>query len=77
MISKNVTEAKAQLSALLESVERGEEIVITRGNRPIAKLVPLVNKKEDRIPGRFKGKIKISPDFDSLSPEIEDLFSLK
>lgn len=77
MLSKNVTEAKAQLSALLESVERGEEVVITRGNRPIAKLVPLLQKNEDRVPGRLKGKIKMSPDFNSLSPEIEDLFSLK
>jgi prevent-host-death family protein len=77
MLIKNVTEAKAQLSALLESVERGEEVVITRGNRPIAKLVPLLQKNENRVPGRLKGRIKMSPDFDSLTPEIEDLFSLK
>jgi len=77
MISKNVTEAKAQLSSLLESVENGEEIVITRGSRPIAKLVPLVPKGIERMPGSLKGKIKITSDFDELSPEIEEMFGLK
>ncbi len=77
MISKNVTEAKAQLSSLLESVENGEEIVITRGSRPIAKLVPLIPKGISRKPGNLRGQIKISPDFDQLSPEIEEMFGLK
>ena len=77
MRSKNVTEAKAQLSALLESVENGEEILITRGSKPVAKLVPLIQKNIDRKPGRLKGKIKISSDFDLLSPEIEEMFGLK
>jgi len=74
MISKNVTEAKAQLSALLETVEKGEEIIITRGSRPIAKLVPLIPSEVERIPGRLRGKIKISEDFDDRSDEIEEMF---
>jgi len=77
MISRNVTEAKAQLSSLLESVESGEEILITRGSKPVAKLVPLTPKNVDRKPGRLKGRIKISSGFDLLSPEIEELFGLK
>ena len=77
MISKNVTEAKAQLSSLLESVERGEEIVITRGSRPIAKLVPLIGRGITRTPGRLRGKIKVAADFDTLTPELEKLFGLR
>ncbi len=76
MKSRNVTEAKAQLSSLLESVENGEEVIITRGSRPIAKLVPLVASAVKRKPGRLRGKIKIHPDFDSVGAEIEKLFEL-
>ena len=77
MESKNVTEAKAQLSSLLESVEQGEEIIITRGKKPIAKLVPLLPNPVVRKPGQLKGKIKISPDFDDCNGEIEELFGLQ
>lgn len=77
MIKKNVTEARAQLSSLLESVENGEVVVISRGSKPIAKLVPFIPDKIQRAPGRLRGKIRISPDFDSLNPEIAEMFGLK
>lgn len=77
MISKNVTEAKAQLSALLESVEQGEEVLITRGSRPVALLIPFVVQKKERQAGKLKGKIKIAADFDSLPAEIEEAFGIK
>lgn len=77
MINKNVTEAKAQLSSLLESVENGEVVIISRGSKPIAKLVPFIPENIKRTSGRLKGQIKIASDFDSLTPEIEEMFGIK
>lgn len=68
----NIHEAKTHLSKLVERVEAGEEIVIGRAGKPVARLVPY--KKPKRKPGSLKGKIWISPDFDEPDPEIEKLF---
>jgi prevent-host-death family protein len=62
-----VHEAKTQLSRLLESVEKGEEILIARSGKPVAKLVPV--KPRPRRPGRLKGKIRVRRDFDAPLPE--------
>ena len=63
----NVHEAKTHLSRLLERVLRGEEIVIARSGKPVARLVPI--GKEPRKPGRLKGRIRIGRDFDAPLPE--------
>lgn len=65
----NVHEAKTHLSRLLERVERGQEIVIARAGKPVAKLVPLDERPPRPRPiGRDKGKIWMSPDFDEPLP---------
>ena len=61
----NTHEAKTHLSRLLERVARGEEIVIGKAGKPIAKLVPYVERKEPRKLGTLKGKIWLAPDWDS------------
>ncbi|MGL4340241.1 MAG: type II toxin-antitoxin system Phd/YefM family antitoxin [Rhodoglobus sp.] len=68
--SVNVYEAKTQLSQLLNRVEGGEEIVISRNGRPVARLVPLSTRK-DRAPGLFVGQITLAPDFDSFTESDE------
>lgn len=68
----NITEAKAQFSRLLDRVSAGEEVVITRSGKPVARLVPCEHPK--RKPGAWKGKIWISPDFDKEDKETEALF---
>jgi prevent-host-death family protein len=70
----NVYEAKTQLSKLLEQVEAGDEIVIARNGRPIARLIPLQRSRPHRVPGGWKGKVWIAPDFDEPDPELEELF---
>lgn len=71
----SVTEAKAQFSRLLERVAAGEDIVITRSGKPVARLVPCAQPKPARRkPGSLKGKIWISPDFGKQDKEIEALF---
>jgi prevent-host-death family protein len=63
----NVHEAKTHLSRLLEGAVKGEEYVIAKNGRPVAKLVPL--DPRPRKPGRLKGRIRIGPDFDAPLPE--------
>jgi prevent-host-death family protein len=65
----NVYEAKTRLSALLALVEAGEEVIIARNGRPVARLAPLSTRGADRVPGFWKGKVRISADFDQFSDE--------
>lgn len=67
----NVYEAKTQLSALLTRVEAGEEIVIARNGKPIARLSPERNEKPRRQPGRLKGQIWVADDFDDFTEQDE------
>ena len=69
--SVNVYEAKTHLSQLLDRAAAGEEIVIARAGRPIARLVPLADSpSRPRSPGGWRGKVRISDDFDELPAEI-------
>lgn len=63
----NIHEAKTHLSHLIEEVERGEDIVIARHNRPVARLVPVATTP--RKPGALHGKITIHADFDTPWPD--------
>jgi len=64
MTKVNVAEAKAKLSDLLERAVDGEDIVIARNGRPIARLVPVVEQRAARTPGRWKGRVWMAPDID-------------
>lgn len=65
----NIYEAKTRLSELVNRASGGEEIIIAKAGRPVARLMPLEPVKVDRRPGRWKGKGWISPDFDDPLPE--------
>lgn len=64
----NVHEAKTHLSRLLERVERGEEIVIARAGKPVARLVPIEPVVRRRPIGRYRGQIWMSEDLDEPLP---------
>jgi prevent-host-death family protein len=68
-----VHEAKTHLSRLLQRVEAGEEITIARGDKPIARLVPMAIQRK-QMQGMDQGKVWISEDFDAPDPELEALF---
>lgn len=72
-----VTEAKTQLSSLIERVTEGEEIVIRRGQRPVAKLVRYEQPASRRQMGALRGQIWMSDDFDEPDEEIEGLFGMR
>lgn len=71
MTTVNVHEAKTQLSRLLERVLQGEEVVIARHGKPVARLVAVSERPERRSPGSAKGMVVLSEDFDEpLSEEV-------
>jgi antitoxin (DNA-binding transcriptional repressor) of toxin-antitoxin stability system len=70
----NVHQAKSQLSQLLAAVEAGEEVVIARSGKPIARLSLIVPQQEQvtyREPGRLKGRIWYADDWDSPETNAE------
>jgi prevent-host-death family protein len=62
--------AKTHLSRLVSRAEAGEEIIIARGNKPVAKLVPIAPKPK-RVFGSMRGQFKIGPEFFEPLPEEE------
>ncbi|MBM3264351.1 MAG: type II toxin-antitoxin system prevent-host-death family antitoxin [candidate division Zixibacteria bacterium] len=60
----NISEAKAQLSALIEQAVAGKEVIIGKAGKPIAKIVRYERSEESRKPGALRGKIKIADDLD-------------
>jgi prevent-host-death family protein len=74
MTQVNIHEAKTQLSKLLERAAAGEEIIIAKAGKPVAKLVSLQQPPKPRPLGLMKGEIWITDDFDEPLPELERLF---
>lgn len=75
--SVNMHEAKTHLSKLVERVEGGEEIVISRAGKPAAKLVPVAGDKlGKRKLGGWEGKMRVPSDaeWEEMDREIEQLF---
>jgi prevent-host-death family protein len=72
-----VTEAKTQLSRLIERATEGEEIVIRRGPRPVAKLIRYEEPPVRRRMGDLKGQIWMSDDFNEPDEELERLFGTR
>ena len=65
----SVYAAKTQLSRLLNRATRGEEIVITRHGKPVARIVPVDRRRTPRKLGALRGKIRVTADFDAPLPE--------
>lgn len=64
-----IHEAKTQLSKLIQRAEIGEEVIIARGNRPVARLVPFVALQRPIVYGLAKGKIRVPANFDDPLPD--------
>ncbi|HEY9899936.1 MAG TPA: type II toxin-antitoxin system prevent-host-death family antitoxin [Pantanalinema sp.] len=70
----NVHQAKTHLSRLLERAEAGEDVLIARAGKPVARLVPFRAEQPSRVPGLWRDKVKIAPDFDELPGEMAAAF---
>lgn len=64
----NMHEAKTHLSRIVERVEAGEEIIISRAGKPVAKVVPIRTTGPRREPGSLRGRIHLADDFDAPLP---------
>lgn len=74
----NLYEAKMNLSRLVEQAAGGEEIVIAKAGRPLARLVPLASRQGPRPLGLLAGQVRIGADFDAPLPaELSEAFDGK
>lgn len=65
----NLYQAKTNLSRLVDRAAAGEEIVIAKSGRPLARLVPLEDDRALRVPGKGKGGWRVARDFDAPLPD--------
>lgn len=70
----NIHEAKTHLSRLVERAAAGEEIVIGRAGRPVARLTAYRPDVAPRLPGALKGRIWVAADFDATPSSLLDAF---
>ena len=77
MVITNISDAKASLSKLIELVMQGQEVIIGKAGKPVAKIVPYDESSRPRQlgVGAWKGKIWTAADFDDLPAETLALFT--
>ena len=68
--SVDIHDAKTHLSRLVERVEAGEEVVIARAGRPVARLVPFRARTTPRTPGAWRGRVRLAADFDATDESL-------
>lgn len=70
----NIHEAKTNLSKLIEKTSKGEEVIIAKAGKPVAKLSSYKKPLKPRKPGLWKGKVWVADNFDDEDEEINKLF---
>ena len=71
-------EAKTQLAKLVERAEAGEDIVIARNGKPVARLIPVARKNSlEAVRGSWRGRVHIADDFDDLPDDIAEAFGAR
>ncbi len=73
----NIHEAKTKLSKLIEYVIAGQEVIIAKSGKPVARLEPIHGGLKKRTGGQWKGKVKMADDFDELPDNILAAFTGK
>lgn len=76
MMVRNISQAKAQLSALIEQVQMGREVILAKAGKPVARLVAYRGPSRPRKPGSMEGQIWMAPDFDTLPPDMAEAFGM-
>lgn len=70
----NIHQAKTNLSKLIEKTSKGEEVIIAKAGKPVARLSAYKEKLKPRKPGLLKGKIWVPDNFDEEDEEINEMF---
>jgi prevent-host-death family protein len=68
----NIHEAKTHLSRLIKKVINGDEVIIAKGNKPVAKLIQYHSKKIQRTIGSAKGKVTVAEDFNKVAEDFKE-----
>jgi len=71
---ENIHEAKTHLSRLVDRAAAGEEIVIAKAGKPMARLVAFHPEPTRRVPGRWQGQVRLASDFDDTPEDLLDAF---
>jgi prevent-host-death family protein len=66
----NMHEAKTTLSQLVEQVENGEEVILARAGKPVARVIA-IRTSGRRVLGQWRGQVRMSDDFDDPLPDAE------
>jgi len=74
MKTANIHEAKTHLSRILSEVEKGEEYILARAGKAIARLSPIRRSIVTLSPGKWKGKVVVRSDFDAEEESINATF---
>jgi prevent-host-death family protein len=77
MVVRNISQAKAELSALIESVQKGNEVILAKAGKPVARLIAYRGPARPRTPGSMTGQIWIAPDFDTLPEDMAEAFGMR
>jgi prevent-host-death family protein len=78
MIQVGMHEAKTKLSQLVERVEAGEDVVIARNGKPVARLVPATGRNSiGALRGALRGRIHLAEDFDELPDDLAEAFGVR
>lgn len=64
--------AKTNFSRLIQEVEQGKEVIVQRGDKPVAKIVPYVEERKRPKFGALKGQIWMAPDFDEIPEDFRE-----
>jgi prevent-host-death family protein len=76
MVIRNISQAKAELSALIKEVQNGKEVILAKAGKPVARLVAYRGPSRRRKPGAMAGQIWIAPDFDTLPEDMAEAFGI-
>jgi len=78
MAQVGMHEAKTQLSKLVERAEAGEDVVIARNGKPVARLVPVADRNAlAAARGALRGRIHLAEDFDDLPDDVAEAFGMQ
>ena len=76
MVTSTIDEAQSQLAQLIGLAEKGEEIIIARAGKPVARIIPYRQADGPRQGGQWRGQVRIASDFDELPPDLGEAFGL-
>jgi prevent-host-death family protein len=76
MVVRNISQAKAELSALIVEVQKGNEVILAKAGKPVARLVAYRGPRRPRTPGCMAGDITVAADFDVLPEDMAEAFGI-